>query len=168
MNRPEIEPGAIAVWGQSTGGQLAIRAAIHDDRYAAVISLSGPYDFRRELTALTPADVREEARDLHGFPSFQEAVDYVRTNGSLAGMLSKLSVPLLIIHGGKDELVDDEEVELMARESSGPVETLVYPDGNHGVCNFNSEMTADMADWIAEKLSSVLVEADHRKEMKSP
>jgi dienelactone hydrolase len=165
MNRPEIEPNGIAVWGQSTGGQLAIRAAVQDERYAAVISLSGPYDFRRELTALTPADVREEARDLHGFSSFQEAASYVQSSGSLSGLLSRLSVPLLIIHGGKDELVDDEEVELMVKETSGPVQTLLYPEGNHGVCNFNTEMTADMADWIAAELNSALVEANPRKEM---
>jgi acetyl esterase/lipase len=98
----DVEADSVAVWGQSTGGQLAIRAAAHDDRYAAVISLSGPYDFRRELTSLTPADVREEARDLHGFSSFDEAADYVRANGSLSGLLSNLSVPLLIVHGRKD------------------------------------------------------------------
>jgi len=150
--RPDVDGDRIGVRGQSTGGQLAIRAAVHDPRLRAVVDVGGGYDFRRELTSLTPADVREEARDLHGFHSFADAVAYVRSAGSLMGLLGGLAVPLLIVHGGRDDLVADEEVELIAAEAAGPVEIARFPDGNHGVCNFNTEMTADMADWLAAAL----------------
>jgi 2,6-dihydroxypseudooxynicotine hydrolase len=152
--RPELVADSVAVWGQSTGGQLAIRAAAADARFRAAVSLSGPYDFRRELTTLTPADVREEARDLHGFRTFAETVDYVRAHGSLSGLLSTLECPLLLVHGERDELVANDEPELIKAEAGGTVEILAYADGNHGVCNFNTEMTADMADWLAAVLGA--------------
>jgi dienelactone hydrolase len=152
--RPELAADAVAAWGQSTGGQLAIRAAAAESRLRAAVSLSGPYDFRRELTALTPADVREEARDLHGFATFAETVDYVREHGSLSGLLRTVSCPLLVVHGERDELVANAEPALIQAEAAGPVEILAYEDGNHGVCNFNTEMTADMADWVADVLGA--------------
>jgi dienelactone hydrolase len=152
--RPELAGDAVAVWGQSTGGQLAIRGAAADARFRAAVSLSGPYDFRRELTTLTPADVREEARDLHGFTTFAETVDYVRAHGSLSGVLSRVECPLLLVHGERDELVANDEPELIRAEAGGTVDILAYADGNHGVCNFNTEMTADMADWLAAVLGA--------------
>ena len=69
-------------------------------------------------------------------------------------MLSNLTVPLLIIHGERDQLVSQEEVDRLALEPSGPVRIFSYPEGNHGVCNFNAEMTGDMADWLAEALGA--------------
>ena len=153
LDHEAIAPGQVGVWGQSTGGHLAIRLAAEVPELAAVVSVGGAYDFRRELTKLTPADVREEARDLHGLPSFDEAAAYIREHGSLEGELGRLRAPLLLVHGARDELVDDTEVDRMADEAGGPVDVLSYPEGNHGVCNFNLEMTAAMADWVAETLA---------------
>jgi 2,6-dihydroxypseudooxynicotine hydrolase len=143
----------VAVWGQSTGGHLAIRGAAHDERIAAAVSLGGGYDFRLETAATTPVDVREEARDLHGFDSFREAEEYVRAEGSLKLIIGRVSAPLLLIHGGQDNIVALEEMEQIKEEASGPTELWVYPDGNHSVCNLNLEMSPRMADWVLAVLA---------------
>ncbi|MFN8453508.1 MAG: alpha/beta fold hydrolase [Anaerolineae bacterium] len=150
--RPDIDPKRLAAWGQSTGGQLAIRAAAHDSRITTVVSLGGGYDFRLEMAPTTPADVREEGRDLHGFTSFAEAEAYIRQYGSLQGVVNKLRCPLLLIHGGQDNIVALEELEQIQQEAASPTQLKIYEDGNHSVCNRNLEMSAFMADWLADQL----------------
>jgi 2,6-dihydroxypseudooxynicotine hydrolase len=151
-DRPEVDPEAIGVWGQSTGGQLAIRVAAVDPRVSAAVSLSGAFDFRCELSSATPVDVREEARDLHGFADFGSTVAYVREHGSLAGVIEQVVCPVLLVHGGQDDLVSSEEIVALRSAGRPSVDLLEYPDGNHGVCDFDAEMTAEMADWLAERL----------------
>ena len=162
--RPEVNPRAIIAWGQSTGGQLAMRAAASDKRIRAAVSLGGGYDFRMEITPMTPADVWEEARDLYGFSTFSQAEDYVREHGSLKGILQGMRCPLLLVHGGLDNIVSMDEIELIRREVAGPVTVMIYPDGNHSVCNRNIEMTAEMADWIMEQAAGMSALSERRED----
>jgi dipeptidyl aminopeptidase/acylaminoacyl peptidase len=150
---PGIQVDRITAWGQSTGGHLALQAAAHDARIRAAVSLGGGYDFRKEIELTTPADVREEGRDLHGFSSFAETEAYLRQHGSLLGWTEKIRCPVLLIHGAQDNIVDLAEMERIRQEVAGPAELLVYPDGNHSVCNRNLEMSAAMADWVADQMA---------------
>ncbi len=150
--RPGVDPTRVVVWGQGTGGHLAIRAAAHDERVFAAVSLGGGYDFRLEITPTTPADVWEEARDLYGLETFSEVKDYVEVNGSLSGIAERVTCPLLLIHGEADNIVASEEMERIQRESKGHTDLLVFEDGNHSVCNYNLEMRAAMADWVVDRV----------------
>ena len=154
-SRKDIDSKRLALWGQSTGGHLVIRAAASEKRVRCVVSLGGGYDFRLEITSTTPADVWEEARDLYGLASFDEAERYVRQHGTLKGVIDKVTCPLLVIHGAKDNIVAMEEIELIQRQVSGPIKVLVYEDGNHSVCNRNLEMRAVMADWVVDQMGSL-------------
>lgn len=151
-NRSDVDAKRRVCWGQSTGGQLAMRAAAHDHRIKLAVSLGGGYDFRLEIKPTTPADVWEEARDLYGLSSFIEAEAYVKQYGSMQGIIEKVRCPLLIVHGGRDNIVAMEEVEKLKKEAGGPVSTLIFEDGNHSVCNRNLEMSAAMADWVVDQL----------------
>lgn len=151
-DHPSILGDQICIWGQSTGGQLAIRMAAELPGIKAVVSVGGCLDFRRELTAIAPADVREEARDLHGFDTFAETAAYVREWGSLDGVLERLEADLLLVHGARDELVANAEIDEIVAAAPGRAQTLIYPEGCHGVTNFNVEMTAAMTDWLEETL----------------
>jgi len=154
---PSVLGETVCIWGQSTGGHLAIRMAAELPRIQAVVSVGGCHDFRRELTPVTPADVREEARELHGFDTFAETVAYVREKGSLSSALERLEADLLLVHGDEDELVANEEISEIVASVPGRAATLIYPGGCHGVTNFNCEMTAAMADWMAETLKPTAV-----------
>ncbi|MHB8135953.1 MAG: alpha/beta hydrolase [Anaerolineaceae bacterium] len=147
---PNLDTKKLVVWGQSTGGQLAMRAAAQDNRIKAVVSLGGGYDFRLEITSTTPADVWEEARDLYGLSSFKEAEPYIRKFGSMKGIINNVTCPLLIIHGALDNIVAIDEIEQLKNECSGPVDIFTYDDGNHSVCNRNLEMRSKMADWVLD------------------
>lgn len=152
QTRPEVDTQRMALLGQSSGGNLALRAAGWESRLKAVVALSGGYDFRGKSSPTAPIDVREEARDLYGLSSLAQLESYIREHGSLQGIIARIRCPILLLHGGQDRLVALEEVEQIRREAAGPVEMVVYEDGNHSLCNRNLEMSAAMADWLVEQL----------------
>jgi pimeloyl-ACP methyl ester carboxylesterase len=55
LTRPEIAPGAIALFGYSLGGLLVARAAAYERRVAALILDDGVYDFYAAFTASSPS-----------------------------------------------------------------------------------------------------------------
>ena len=148
--RDDVDNTRVIAWGQSTGGQLAIRAAAYEERIYGAVSLGGGYDYRLEITPTTPADVWEEARELYGFETFVQAKDYVLQKGSLEGIAEKVTCPLLLIHGELDNIVALEEMERIQRETKGKTNLLVYQNGNHSVCNYNLEMRSEIADWVLD------------------
>lgn len=148
----DVDASRIALWGQSTGGNLALLAAAEEPRVRALVTLSGGYDFRRKSSPSAPVDVREEARDLYGMATFSELRGYIRAHGSLDGKLGRIRCPILLVHGGQDPLVEREEVELIRREAGGTVDVHEYPDGGHSLCNRNMDMVPAMADWLAATL----------------
>ena len=149
-----IDASRIALWGQSTGGNLALLAAAEEPRVRALVALSGGYDFRRKSSPSAPVDVREEARDLYGLSTFSELRSYIRAHGSLDGKLGQVRCPILLVHGGQDPLVEPEEVERIRSEAGGTVDVQAYPDGGHSLCNRNMDMVPAMADWLAAKLAA--------------
>jgi len=151
--RREVDAKRLVCWGQSTGGHLAMRAAANDTRIHAAVSLGGGYDFRMDIESTTPADIWEEDRDLYGLSSFAESESYIREFGSMQGIIEKVSCPLLVVHGARDNCVAMEEIERLKQEATGPVTLMVYEDGNHSVCNYNLEMSEAVADWVADQLS---------------
>jgi 2,6-dihydroxypseudooxynicotine hydrolase len=150
--RPELDVARVALLGQSTGGNLVLGAAGHEHRAKAVVSLGGGFDFRGKTSATTPLDVKEEARDLYGLPSFKALEDYIAKNGSLAGILGKIRCPILLIHSGQDFLVPQGEIDAIKREVTAPCESLYYDDMGHSITGRNTEMSPAMADWVVEKL----------------
>src|SRR5204863_8441623 len=76
QERPELDPEAIAFFGQSPAGYLAIRMAAFDSRICAVAAVSPPYSadvywnltlagMRRELAALYGMTEDEMGREVH-------------------------------------------------------------------------------------------------------
>ncbi len=150
--RGELDGSRVALLGQSTGGNLVLGAAGHEHRPKAVVSLGGGFDFRGKTSSTTPIDVKEEARDLYGLPSFAALEDYIAKNGSLAGVIGKIRCPILLIHSGQDFLVPPSEIDAIKREVTAPCESLYYEDMGHSITGRNIEMSPAMADWVVEKL----------------
>ncbi len=151
--RADVKSDQIVIWGQSTGGHLAMRVAAHESRVLAAVSLGGGYDFRLEITPTAPADVWEEGRDLYGLTSFEEVVPFIRHHGSLKGIIDKVQCPLLVVHGARDNIVAMNEIDTIRKEASGPVTVMIFEDGNHSVCNRNLEMSSAVADWVQDRVS---------------
>lgn len=131
------------------GGFLVLRAAAFEPRLRAAISSGGFYDFRdyRFWAVTTQLNVMEDL----GVDSLSEARDYIEERCTLEGVVDRISVPYLVIHGARDELVSVPEAQQMAAGPTG--EFANFEDGLHTGTNHNATLVPLMCDWMARKLA---------------
>lgn len=141
--------GRLGVFGVSFGGHLACRAAAADDRFCAAVSLGGFHDGR----------IFERISPLGG-------ETFVRTFGlagpealpGLARELTLTSLPglrsgrLLVVHGSEDLLVDDAQVEAMARWVGSRGELLVLDGAEHVCADRFADCLPQIGDFMAAAL----------------
>lgn len=126
------EGGRIAIMGGSAGGFVVLQSLIrHGDLYAAGIDLYGVAD----LTRLAETTWRFEAHytDVLLGPLPDSADLYI--DRSPVHHADKITVPLLILQGGRDESVPPEQsaaIAAAAAAAGAVVEHHVYPDEGHG------------------------------------
>lgn len=141
----------IGLMGISMGAIYGPRAAAHEKRLRALVVLAGPYNLAECWDGLNPltrggvvfyskssseAEARRKAEAFH-----------------LEGILSRVEQPLLVIHGGRDQLFPVSQAERIVREA--PHATLaLFPEGNHVCNNIPYKYRPLMADWLREQLLS--------------
>ena len=140
----------IAIWGQSMGGHLVIRAFEYENRPIAAVNIAGPPT--DEGYPFSMADHKEEMRDLLGFDTFMQTWEYIQEHGDGFGSVKFINVPFLIVHGSRDDLMGDDVMHRLADEIGENADLVIYEDGNHGVFNWDFIMTDMMADWLVDKL----------------
>jgi 2,6-dihydroxypseudooxynicotine hydrolase len=150
--REDIDLARIGGVGMSMGGYYVTRAAAFEPRIKAVATNGGTRNlgadwdkgfippmytakFIWNLGASSPEEGREKAHKL-----------------DLTDVLEGIKVPLLVIYGEKDPLVDiDLDGHGIVDAVGG--ELWVFPGGNHGVTNFAQEHLGPAADWLHSKLA---------------
>ncbi|HKQ58134.1 MAG TPA: alpha/beta hydrolase [Candidatus Eisenbacteria bacterium] len=146
---PELDPDAVAFFGMSLGGYLAIRMATHDTRVRAVAAVSPPYSadvywkvtlasLRRELAALYGVDEREMGA----------SVDRI----TLADVLPKLRCPLIVAGGGHDIITPGTEAWRIFEDGRCTRELLYYPEGGHECFNVLGDLRPRMVGWMVRQL----------------
>jgi 2,6-dihydroxypseudooxynicotine hydrolase len=146
---PELDPDAVAFFGMSLGGYLAIRMATHDTRVRAVAAVSPPYSaeiywnvtlvaLRRELAALYDIDEREMGA----------SVDRI----TLADVLPRLGCPLMVAGGGHDLITPGTEAWRIFEGGRCERELVYYPKGAHDCFNVLSDLRPRMVGWLAHQL----------------
>jgi len=147
--RPELDPGAVAFFGMSLGGYMAIRMASHDPRIKAVAAVSPPYSadiywnvtlsaMRRELAALYNMEEREMASAIHRI--------------TLASVLPRLRCPLLVAGGGNDLITPGREAWRIFEGATCERELVFYPRGAHDCFNVLADLRPRLTGWIARQL----------------
>ncbi len=68
------------------------------------------------------------------------------------GRAKGIRCPLLVIFGAGDRIVPPTEGEKLAKAASGPVDFVVYEEGNHVCFNIPYKFRPLTADWLKEKL----------------
>ena len=68
---------------------------------------------------------------------------------------ARVQCPALLVHGERDTLVPPSEVARLARELGGPVDMVLYPEGDHVCHNITYKYRPFVADWMLRKLQAI-------------
>jgi len=147
--RPDVDQERIAVFGVSLGGYYAARSAAFEPRLWAAVALAGPYRFDLDWDELPP-QTRATFRVRSAAATDAEAQAKAATL-TLEQAAARISVPLLVAHGGQDRLISPRHAERLASEAKD-AELVMFPDGNHGLTNHAFESRSLVADWLAARL----------------
>lgn len=147
---PELDAARMAVWGVSLGGYYGPRVAAVDPRVRCCVAQAGPYNWGACWDIL-PQLSREAFRVRTRSNSDAEAQQLALTF-SLEGFAERIKVPLQIVFGKRDRLIPWQQAERLAKETGGPLEMLMFEDGNHVCTNIPYRHRYRTADWVAEQL----------------
>lgn len=144
---PEVDPKRIGIYGGSYGGYLAATAlARNSDLFAAGVDFHGVHDWV------------QKAKEWPGAGWGLDPSLYERAyQSSPVAAVGSWRSPVLFIHGDDDRSVPfDQTTDLVSRlrEAGVPVETLIFPDEEHGFLRYASWLRAyrATADFLIRTL----------------
>lgn len=148
--RSDVDGGRAGVVGQSLGALYAPLSAALEPRIKACVANCGPFDFGPVLPQL-PEVSQDLFRIRAHMRTRSEALAYAHKL-SLVGVAEQIECPLLIVFGAGDRIVPASEGKRLADAASGPVDYVVYEEGNHVCFNIPYKFRPLTADWMAEHL----------------
>jgi 2,6-dihydroxypseudooxynicotine hydrolase len=144
-----IGSAPIGCFGVSFGGHLACRAAAAIPQISACISIGGFFDSR--ILAKLPPIAGAAVRKAFGMSS-DDDLSELESHITLAPLHGEMKVPLLIVHGTNDHLVDMEQITEMQKWAHGPVETVILEGSEHVCSDRFNECLPRMGDWMTNWL----------------
>ena len=147
---PELDPLRVGVWGVSLGGYYGARVVAVDKRVRALVTQAGPYNYG-ECWEILPG-LSREAFQVRSRSGSEAEARQLALSFSLEGYAERITVPVQIVFGKRDRLIPWPHAERLAREVQGPVEMLMFDDGNHVCTNIPYRHRYRSADWMGEQL----------------
>jgi dienelactone hydrolase len=154
----DIDPKRVCIVGASFGGYAALAgAAFHSDAYRCAASFAGISD----LGLLGVEEGRLYGRDSSGMKEFHDMLGKASPEKlaqvSPAKHAADVNIPVLLIHGDKDTVVQLEQTTLMADALKGagkPVETVILADENHYLtrASTRTQMLQALEAFLAKNL----------------
>lgn len=136
--------------GNSLGGMVALRYASLDERIVACCDNGGPAD---TLRARANATFFRKMVSHCGDVSDDEAAEIWATIRPPVAD-EPISCPLLIVHGGMDPLIPDQDIDaILSRVTAPEVKLVTFSDGDHCVYNHGEDKHDLIADWTATVLN---------------
>ena len=153
---PAVDPGRIGLYGPSFGGYLtALALGRNSDVFRAGVDWYGVHNWDRWARK---ADRGFIGTDFGTNPDDPAQMETARQSSGAAWAKTWRS-PVLFIHGGDDRTVlVDETIDLAVklRRLGVPVETLIFPDEQHGFAlfeNWNKALHATL-DFLDRRLGA--------------
>lgn len=151
--RADLAGDRVGMMGFSRGGIETVIAATRSDRIEAIALLGTPSDLLEDLDS-RPDMKRVYERRIPNYSSGREEALRARSPLHLVEKLPP-GLPILILHGGKDERARPENASRLAsrlQELGRTYKLVVYPDGDHAMNGHTSEMREEVARWFETHL----------------
>jgi pimeloyl-ACP methyl ester carboxylesterase len=145
--------GPIGIFGNSLGGYLGLDAARRDERISAVVCNGGFCDARSRDA--WPAPVIRAFGSCLGLAGDAEVLAHVAEHLDLSRTPGANRPATLVVHGGREDLSNEEEAADAARLMDGTL--LVLEDGWHTCTNRDHVVAPLFADWLVSALADRLV-----------
>lgn len=155
LSRPMLDENRVCVMGMSYGGYASLMLAIrHPDLFRCAATFAGVTDLNLYLNSRS--DTRFKQWSIEHIGDTEKEYDMLK-QVSPVYRAKELKVPLLILHGEKDKVVDVEHsyrLKLMLDKLAKPYQWHLYEDLGHSF--EDSDTTADvfgrLADFIDENI----------------
>lgn len=144
-----LDGDRIGLFGNSLGGYLALDAALRDERIRAVISNGGFCDAASKTG--WPDGVLRAFSSCLGIDDRDRILEHLVEHLDLRKVPTKHRPPALVIHGGREDLADEDESRRAAQTVDGTL--LIIQDGWHTCTNRDHVLSPLMTDWMDAALS---------------
>ncbi len=163
--RPEVDADRLGMIALSLGGYHAPRAAAFEPRFKLCVAWGANYDWGVRLRRRIAGAAGEKS-----VPQYFEHIQWVLGQDNiegaariadactLNGIMERIRVPLLVVHGEQDRQIPVEEARRTVEEAvnSPDRELKIFSaeEGGEQHCSIgNMRLCTDfMADWIADRL----------------
>jgi pimeloyl-ACP methyl ester carboxylesterase len=154
----KYRPKKIGVLGSSMGGTVALLFAAEEQNVAALVTIAAPVHPERFSERLSTPEDTEQWR-AQGFIEYHGR----RLNVSLLHDLEvldvpkaarKISCPVLVIHGDKDDIVPVEEGHELFAELAAPKRLCIIEGSGHRLTEpaHLQKALAESIDWLTQNL----------------
>lgn len=153
QGRREIDGERIGIFGFSLGGMLAAYCAGLEPRIQALATLGAPY-YKTIGTLWKKRPIIQQRRGNRytGHTSGEEREKWTAALG-LSEVISKVTCPTLLIHGGKDDFYPTSDAYNMAAAMNGKTSVRVIKGGDHMCTQSLSDRVAEeIFGWLADRI----------------
>ncbi|MFO1029695.1 MAG: alpha/beta hydrolase [Planctomycetota bacterium] len=144
----------VAYVGHSMGAAVGVLRAAADARLAALVSLAGMVHVRafceRHFGGLVPGRDTMFARA--GCVLSPAFLDDARTIDTVLPAARRITVPWLLVHGDRDELVPLADAEAAHRAAGGRPDLHVLPAADHRFGGCEAAMVDVVVPWLVRTL----------------
>jgi len=146
---PSVDPDQLFMYGLSRGGMMTYLALKAGAPVRAAAVIGGPTDLADGLRHRP--EMEEVYREL--MPQYASRRDELLRARSAVEWTDRLTVPLLILHGGADWRVWPGDALAVAQklQSLGrPYELVIYAGDDHPLTNHRADASARMRAWFSQ------------------
>ena len=134
LRQPDVDPERVLYLGESLGGAVALELALEHPPAGLVLqsAFTSVRDMARLHYPIVPSALVPDA-----YPSLR--------------LIGRLRAPLLVIHGGRDEIVPVEHARALYDAAPEPKRLRVLPDAGHNdlIATAGAEWASAVADFAA-------------------
>jgi fermentation-respiration switch protein FrsA (DUF1100 family) len=156
LQRPDVDPDRIVVFGQSLGGALAIHYVAHSAyrKHVKAVVVDSPFSDYRQVAQEKLADLFI-TWPLQWLPTFTVNNDY----SPKASVAALSPIPLLLIHGERDGVVPPHHSQVLFETAQEPKALWSIPDVGHIGAVRNPNVRKRLAEFLwapgAERLATL-------------